>query len=41
MTRASRWNGGYYTEELIRVKILPDDDRYFQVRASMEGEDRA
>ena len=30
-----------YAEELIRVRILPDVDRYFQVRASMEGKDRA
>ena len=29
-----------YAEELIRVRILPDVDRYFQVRASMREEDR-
>ena len=27
-------------EELIRVRILQDVDRYFQVRASMREEDR-
>ena len=41
ITRAPRWNGGYCAEELIKVKILLDDDKYFQVRASMEGKDRA
>ena len=33
--------GASCAEELIGVKILLDDDRYFQVGASMEGEDRA
>ena len=28
-----------YANELIRVKILPNDDRYFQVGASMKDED--
>ena len=27
-------------EELIKVKILPDTNKYFQVRASMKDEDR-
>ena len=27
-------------EELIRVKILPDVDKYFQIRASMKDEDK-
>ena len=27
-------------EELIRVRILPDVDRYFQLGASMREEDR-
>ena len=30
--------GASYADELIRVKILPDDDRYFQVGASMKDE---
>ena len=33
--------GASCAEELIGVKILLDDDRYFQVGASMRGEDRA
>ena len=32
--------GASCADELIRVKILPDDDRYFQVGASMKDEDR-
>ena len=32
--------GTSYAKELIIVKILLDDDRYFQVGASMGGEDR-
>ena len=32
--------GASCVEELIRVKILPDVDRYFQVRASMMDEDK-
>ena len=32
--------GAGCTEELLRVKILPDVDRYFQIRASMKDEDR-
>lgn len=32
--------GASCAHELIRVKILPDDDRYFQVGASMKDEDR-
>ena len=31
--------GASYANELIRVKILPNDDRYFQVGASMKDED--
>ena len=27
-------------EELIREKILPDVDRYFQIRASMGDQDK-
>ena len=27
-------------EELIRVKILPNDNKYFQVGASMKDEDK-
>ena len=33
--------GTSYAKELIIVKILLDDDRYFQVGASMGGEDKA
>ena len=32
--------GTSYAEELIIVKISLDDDRYFQVGASMRGENR-
>ena len=32
--------GASCVEELIRVKVLPDVDRYFQVGASMRDEDR-
>lgn len=32
--------GASCADELIRVKILPNDDRYFQVGASMKDEDR-
>jgi len=32
--------GACCTEELIRVKILPDTDKYFQIGASMKDEDR-
>ena len=32
--------GASCVEELIRVKILPDDDWYFQVVASMKDEDK-
>ena len=31
--------GASYADELIRVKILLNDDRYFQVEASMKDED--
>ena len=29
-----------YVEELIRVKILSDVDRYFQIRASLRDGDK-
>ena len=32
--------GASYAKELIRVKILPDVDRYFQVGVSMRDEDK-
>ena len=32
--------GASRAEKLIKVKILPDIDRYFQVRASMTNEDK-
>ena len=32
--------GAGCAEELIKVKILPDDDRYFQIGISMKDEDR-
>ena len=32
--------GAGCTEELIRVKILPDTDKYFQIGTSMKDEDR-
>ena len=32
--------GPSYADELIRVKILPDVDRYFQVGVSMRDEDK-
>ena len=32
--------GASYAEELIRVKILPNVDRYFQVGVSMRDEDK-
>ena len=32
--------GASYAEQLIRIKILPNVDRYFQVRASMTNEDK-
>ena len=32
--------GASYADELIRVKILLNDDRYFQVEASMKDEDQ-
>ena len=32
--------GASYVEELIRVRILPDADMYFQVGASMRDKDR-
>ena len=31
--------GASYADELIRVKILLNDDRYFQVGASMKDKD--
>ena len=32
--------GAGYAEELIEVKILPDTGRYFQIGASMGGQDK-
>ena len=32
--------GAGCAKELLRVKILPDVDRYFQIGASMKDEDR-
>ena len=32
--------GAGYVEELIKVKILPDIDRYFQIMASMGSQDK-
>ena len=32
--------GASYVEQLIRMKIPPDIDRYFQVGASMMDEDK-
>ena len=32
--------GASYGEELVRVRILLDDDRYFQVGASMRDENK-
>ena len=32
--------GAGYVEELIKVKILPDIDRYFQIMASMRSQDK-
>ena len=32
--------GASCAKELVRVRILPDDDRYFQIGASMRDEDR-
>ena len=32
--------GAGYAEELVKVKILPDTNKYFQVGASMNDEDR-
>ena len=32
--------GAAGAEQLIRVKILPDVDRYFQIGASMKDEDK-
>ena len=32
--------GAGCTEELIKVKILPDTDRYFQIGASMGSQDK-
>ena len=32
--------GAGWAEELIKVKILPDTNKYFQVGASMKDEDR-
>ena len=29
-----------YAKELMKVKILPDANRYFQIEASMEGQDK-
>ena len=40
ITRALRRNGASWAEELIKVKILPDTNKYFQVGASMKDEDR-
>ena len=32
--------GAGYAEELIKVQILPDTGKYFQIGASMEGQDK-
>ena len=32
--------GASYTEDLIKVRILPDDDSNFQIGASMKDEDK-
>ena len=32
--------GAGCAEELVKVKILPDTNKYFQVRASMSNEER-
>jgi len=32
--------GAGYAEELVKVKILPDTNKYFQVGASMSSEER-
>ena len=32
--------GAGYAEELIKVQILPNTGKYFQIRASMEGQDK-
>ena len=32
--------GAGYAKELIKVKTLPDTNKYFQVGASMKDEDR-
>jgi len=37
---APRRTGANCAEELVRVKILPDIDRYFQVGVNMKDEDR-
>jgi len=32
--------GASYVEDLVKVRVLPNDDRSFQIRASMKYEDR-
>ena len=32
--------GASYTEDLVKVRILPNDDRSFQIRARMKDEDK-
>ena len=32
--------GASYVEDIIRVKILPDEDRSFQIGAGMKNKDR-
>lgn len=33
--------GAGCAEELIKVKILPDDNKYFQIGMSIENQDKA
>ena len=40
ITGAPRRNRAGFSEELIKVKILPDTDRYFKIGASMGSQDK-